>query len=296
MLIGISGEAGAGKDTFANILLSKLDELMAVELELQRYAFADPLKYIVLEGFGWNEEHAEALKDEPCVTNISANAFIAACTKVGLTQATKVHASVVLNLLKTRLKHQGYDDVIPPRKVFQTFGTDICRYHFGENVWVDLAPKENAIITDVRYENEAEFIRKQGFLIKIEGRNRNMAANSAGHSSETSVSAIKGHVTVVNDGSLLELEAKAQEVAILIMERTMLGDTGLNALAKLAENGHYFLTHCKVEEVPIHNIKLDIDNKTLSCSEYEPDYGIRNANGALVKLNEMTERYLSRYN
>jgi hypothetical protein len=47
-------------------------------------------------------------------------------------------------------------------------GTEVGRMLFGENVWVDIADRKiqaiegPVVITDVRFENEAEYVRSHG--------------------------------------------------------------------------------------------------------------------------------------
>ncbi len=53
----ISGKAGAGKTTSANYLIDKLRELEGINV--QRYSFASPIKYMATAYFGWKEEKDE---------------------------------------------------------------------------------------------------------------------------------------------------------------------------------------------------------------------------------------------
>jgi len=62
VLIGISGPARAGKDTFANFVKRRLYE--KERLQPKRYAFAAPIKYGLKAMFGWTEDHVDGeLKD-----------------------------------------------------------------------------------------------------------------------------------------------------------------------------------------------------------------------------------------
>lgn len=59
-----------------------------------------------------------------------------------------------------------------PRALAQYIGTDVCRSAFGENIWVDLMDRKlqhyddssRIVIDDVRFENEAKWVRKTGEL------------------------------------------------------------------------------------------------------------------------------------
>lgn len=54
------------------------------------------------------------------------------------------------------------------RRLLQVMGTEVGRMLFGENVWVDIADDKIAkipgdvVITDVRFDNEAEYVRANG--------------------------------------------------------------------------------------------------------------------------------------
>lgn len=61
-----------------------------------------------------------------------------------------------------------------PREVMQVLGTEWMRSYCGQNVWIDalrarIAPLyatgANAVISDVRFENEATFIRNLGGVV-----------------------------------------------------------------------------------------------------------------------------------
>jgi hypothetical protein len=56
VVILISGKAGSGKGTVAQILD---DKLKALDMDTMMYGFADPLKYIAKAFFGWNGEKDE---------------------------------------------------------------------------------------------------------------------------------------------------------------------------------------------------------------------------------------------
>ena len=90
---------------------------------------------------------------------------------------------------------------IPVREVLQRIGTDALRDNFEKDIWIKILEKENPtgnlVISDVRFENEAFWIRKNGgTVIRIE-RTDDMAKSIwANHESEN---AIKGDFTIKND-------------------------------------------------------------------------------------------------
>jgi hypothetical protein len=51
-----------------------------------------------------------------------------------------------------------------PRQIMQEFGTDFIRRNYGENFFCINIP-DNSVVSDVRFENEAAAIRRQGGII-----------------------------------------------------------------------------------------------------------------------------------
>ena len=67
---------------------------------------------------------------------------------------------------------------ITPRYILQQFGTEVCRNNLLDSIWVDslerkILQHENVVITDVRFNNEIEFLKNLGAtLIQV---NRDVA-------------------------------------------------------------------------------------------------------------------------
>jgi len=125
-LYGICGAAGAGKDSFA--------EVFHYLPHFLQYSFADPVKAVVCKAFG-----------------ISPYNF---CSR---------------ELKETVLPFWGHS----PRELAQLVGTELFRNHFGEDHWIkrlefqlflDFDNQESitAVITDVRFPNEAQWILDNG--------------------------------------------------------------------------------------------------------------------------------------
>jgi hypothetical protein len=99
------------------------------------------------------------------------------------------------------------------RVLLQRFGSDVGREMFGEDFWVDQAFKglgdESVVFTDVRFPNEAEAIRGRGGVVWNVVRPGVGVAN--GHVSESALGGFVFDATVVNDGSLQDLEGKVLE-------------------------------------------------------------------------------------
>lgn len=137
MILGIVGFAGSGKGTAGDVLVSKFG--------FQKVAFADNLKDAVASIFGWPRHLLEGDTDESRAFREKADTFWSA---------------------KFRRE-------ITPRWALQFFGTEACRDVLGNNIWIDSLERkidgmENVVITDVRFPNEIDFIkRKGGFVVRV---------------------------------------------------------------------------------------------------------------------------------
>lgn len=103
-----------------------------------------------------------------------------------------------------------------PRQMMQTLGTEWGRNLIAEDVWLTCAKKALAnadhglVIADVRYENEAQWIRDHGgVIVHIQ---RPGAEKVSSHASEAGVAIAAGDLVVLNDGSLNELYANVDLV------------------------------------------------------------------------------------
>lgn len=170
-IIGVTGIAGSGKDTFALAIKES-------EKNTDVFAFAGPLKEAckILFNFSHGQLHDPILKE--------------------------VH-------------DERWDK--SPRQILQWLGTDILRTHINQDFFVlnmkqriDASKADYIIISDVRFDNEAEFIRSLGGkVIKIE---RNMDANDgkttkhSGHITEKGISKHLIDAVIENNGSIEEFQ------------------------------------------------------------------------------------------
>lgn len=173
LLIGLTGKAGAGKDTAGGIF--------SRDHGFELYAFAWPLK-----------SGLEAMFDLP--------------PQVWLPE------------------HK--EEVIPwigksPRQLMQTLGTEWGRQFVHQDIWtrvmqhrwetVQVAMSNPRMcITDVRFDNEAEAVKKRrGIIVHIV---RSAALPVSAHVSEAGVDPYYVDFTLSNDGTLLALAAGVQEI------------------------------------------------------------------------------------
>lgn len=208
MLIGISAKKQCGKDTVCTIIeaidvyyntrfipSTSLHEFVNQCLFEDRLNSLSTIRDIVTT---WNR-HAFAHKLRCCLHIITGDSRIFA-----LDDETK-------NSLSTVKDAEGNYYTI--RQLLQKFGTEVGR-SISPNLWVDALMndyieaklggyEEDWIVTDVRFKNEAEAIRKNGgILIRL---NRNTGSNDQ-HSSETALDDYKNFDLIIdNNGTIDEL-------------------------------------------------------------------------------------------
>lgn len=98
-----------------------------------------------------------------------------------------------------------------PRHIMQTLGTEWGRQLIHCNIWIKAMAarcKSATIISDVRFDNEAKFIRERGVLLHIEGR----GGIDGVHSSELGIEFKNGDLIVVNDGNLDQFHKRIKNV------------------------------------------------------------------------------------
>lgn len=102
----------------------------------------------------------------------------------------------------------------PVRHLLQWYGTDYVRYLEGENYWVDqlqlLLHQSNAscwIITDVRFQNEANWVKKfpHHVLFRVVRETVAKEALADSHASETELKSIDTDFIINNSGDLCDL-------------------------------------------------------------------------------------------
>ena len=200
MIISLSGLIGSGKDTVADYLVT--------EWGFQRESFAGTLKDACSSIFGWDRGMLE-----------------------GKTEAARTLRDMVDPWWSKRLNMPNFT----PRWVLQNFGTDCCRTHFHNDIW--LASLENklrnmqdqdVVISDSRFMNELKMLSGLGATTVrvVRGENPDWwhiaqkAAISPAHAktmgtmgihrSEWDWAGYDFNVIMLNNGTLGELYAKTK--------------------------------------------------------------------------------------
>jgi hypothetical protein len=189
IIIGFCGYAGAGKDTAA----AAIKRAANVSGVAQRFSFADPMR-AMLAALGVSHEHMtdRALKEQPVP---------------GLGRSY--------------------------RQLAQTLGTEWGRVCHGEDFWVkalaariDRSPCDLALIPDVRFPNEAAWLKSiGGVLIRV---NRPGVIPVHPHESERHVTEFQPYAELYNAESQARLEYDAVElfrniIQVRVLDRTLQG-------------------------------------------------------------------------
>ena len=119
-----------------------------------------------------------------------------------------------------------------PREIMQLFGTEVGRA-IDPDVWIKSAriaveavwkrdPKVIVVITDVRFQNEAEFVRGlRGLLVRVHRPSMAMKQLPmfAEHASESEQDDIMHEVRVINNGDLSSLRDAADWLLAVLSQR-----------------------------------------------------------------------------
>jgi hypothetical protein len=177
MIIGLAGKKGSGKTTAADAL---------VNIDFDRQSFAHTLKVmarILMRDCGMNDEqivNAMIMKEE------------------------------IMPILGVTYRH-----------LCQTLGTEWGRSLIHRDIWVIAARNKintwaDTVFDDVRFENEAQMIRKAGGMIIHIWRD---LPNYDDHASEHGVAVLKGDIVIRNDGTIDQLIDKIYALIDLGMDK-----------------------------------------------------------------------------
>ena len=169
-ILGITGKARVGKDTFADILVDHYG--------FRKISFADPIRFA----------------------------------------ASHILGIPMDSLIDGPVKEQPLDWLdVTPRQFMQRFGTEFGRQMIDPDIWLKYAQRRintflqdttvnGIVISDVRFDNEAFFVRDQlsGSILQIV-RPGSLSVNP--HLSEAGLTEYTPDLYLVNDGSLDAFQA-----------------------------------------------------------------------------------------
>ena len=187
MIIGLCGAQGAGKDTVGGILESKHGFV--------KLAFASAIKDILSALFSWPRDMLE-----------------------GLTKESREWRETPNKYWSDKLAIPDFS----PRRAMQIVGTDLFRNQLNKDIWINIIENKimmlresniniNIVITDCRFANEFDMIRKfsDARIIKIVKDTHVEMAPA--HSSENDWTNVEAEI-LQNNGSIEDLELAIEKI------------------------------------------------------------------------------------
>lgn len=214
-VVAVMGKAGAGKDTVADLILSRVGYGI-------KYSFADPLKEMCSEVFDipieWmydqdlkkkeviiNFENEHTIQQMEAwvlyeISNVSKWAWLVAHPDLsgsGFGLRYQQVAKTLLDTFENILKQQnyeinlGYRSVyrLSIRKMLQLMGTEVIRNHVSDTFWAEIKKPtlgmDTVIIPDCRFETELDYVMSfdNHVVVVVENDDLDCSATN-GHSSE----------------------------------------------------------------------------------------------------------------
>lgn len=185
-LVGVTGAAGSGKDSVAQGL---------VKVGFVQYALAWPIKHALNAIFGWEmAQWDDRAWKEAEIEELGFSPRRAAQT-LGTEWGRGMKEDLWLSLADFRLK--GYDHAIAQALALQ-----------AANPGTEAVLPKGMVVSDIRFENEAQWVRNSGGQIWHIVRPGVEAV--AAHSSEAGVKRESQDIVLYNSGSLEGLQRAAQ--------------------------------------------------------------------------------------
>ena len=185
VLIGLIGEAGSGKDTSADYLKNKYP--------ITLYALGNPIKEITRHMFLFSDEQLYGK-----LKNVVDERWGVTPRETWQVIGTNIMQFQIYGLLPHLI------NTVPVRE----FWIHHFKMWYKQLLESD-SKNENVIVTDIRFQHEADTIKQLGgYLIKIERPTLDKSDELYKHCSETAISTMESDIYIMNDGSLEELFEK----------------------------------------------------------------------------------------
>lgn len=189
MLIGFAGKARSGKDTAAKYLVEKYG--------FNQIALADPVKQGSYNLNPW--------------IYVSFNEY--RVLKLAEIEDEFYGDFVKLQVLINFLGVEKAKTIREVREFYQKYGTDAGRNIHGETCWLNLAKKAltgKDVISDIRFSNEAEFIRDNGGVVVNLARSSAETVNQ--HVSEVGLCSEYYDYYIDNNGTIEDLYLELDKI------------------------------------------------------------------------------------
>src|SRR5574337_47019 len=218
-LIALTGFAGTGKDTVA--------DLLAAHLGFEKHAFADPLRNEVAQGFCIEPIYLA----HPSTKNLPIAALAMRNAPRDFLAAVALELGAEHRSPDGRIAHEWLDAPRSPRQILQWWGTEYRRGQ-APNYWTRIMTErvtqlrrlqhDRLVITDLRFANEAETVRSlSGQVWRISRPGIDAATTPEGaHASATDGAAFAPDVVINNRHDIAHLQR-------LVFDEFMAAETGL---------------------------------------------------------------------
>lgn len=190
MIIGLCGAQGVGKDTVGDILVS--------EYGFTKITFAAALKDVVSILFSWPRDLLE-----------------------GITEESRLWRETIDMYWSEKTNISGFT----PRKALQYVGTDLLRRQLYNNIWINIVENKinmllslnqetNIVITDCRFINEFNMIKKfsGSQIFKIVKDVDTQLTNNVLHSSEVEWQNYEFDRFLYNNSTISDLKLQIKSI------------------------------------------------------------------------------------
>ncbi len=141
----------------------------------------------------------------------------AGALKQAMTPLFGLPEKYVLNEDNKELPIPGWPE-LTLRRAMQLLGTEAMRGTFGHDFWIrrlkrEIYGRRMVVVSDVRFDNEAEALRNIGAaIVEVRRPGAGLESIAGQHISEAGVSPELIHLTLLNDSSLAQLQLNTEKM------------------------------------------------------------------------------------